>query len=259
MDEQYVAEIKKVAIEASERGGGVVKKYFEMVGLEREVKEDKSFVTEADKETERVIVETVKKTFPTHGFLGEEGGSENHEAEYVWVIDPIDGTGNFVNGIPIFAISIALLKDTEPLLGVIYNPITDSRYVCVKGEGVTYNEKQVQVSKQQAKDGAITFGYGRSGKETAFRFINHARDHFSTVRLLGSSVLDLAYIARGGTEAMVGVNLNVWDYAAGALMVQEAGGTITKHDGSPWIYGDGSFAASNGTAHTELLALLKKV
>ncbi|MEK7613340.1 MAG: inositol monophosphatase family protein [Patescibacteria group bacterium] len=251
--------MKEVAIKAAKKGGEVVAHFFEMVGLEREVKQDTTFVTEADKKTEAAIIEVIKKEFPNHGFLGEEGGSENENAEYVWVIDPIDGTGNFVNGIPIFAISIALLKKGEPVLGVIYNPITNSLYVGEKGKGVTYNGKSVSVSSQDASKGALTFGYATKGKERAFELLGEARKHFRTVRLLGSAVLDLAYVARGGTEAMVGISLNTWDYAAGVLLVQEAGGVVTTHDGGEWRFGDGSFLASNKKTHDTLVSFVGSI
>ncbi len=251
--------MKEIALQAATLGGEVVKSFFENSALRRELKDDKSFVTEADKKTEEVIVATLRNAFPEHGFLGEEGGGENEHAEHVWVIDPIDGTGNFINGIPLFGISIALLERGQPVLGVIFNPITNSLYVAEKGKGVLYNGKPVTVSKQPASEGAITFGYGRKGKERAFALAAKAPNFFKTVRILGSAVLDLAYVARGGTEAAVGGELNTWDYAAGALLVTEAGGVITKHDGSPWSFGEGSFVVSNGVAHQGALTLVETV
>lgn len=249
--------MKEIALHAAVAGGEVVKSFFENTNLRRELKDDKSFVTEADKKTEETIVAVLRAAFPEHGFLGEEGGGENEQAEHVWVIDPIDGTGNFINGIPLFGISIALLRGGQPVLGVIFNPITYSLYVAEKGKGVLYNDKSVTVSKQSAPEGAVTFGYGRKGKERAFALAAKAPHFFKTVRILGSAVLDLAYVARGGTEAAVGVELNKWDYAAGVLLVTEAGGTVTKHDGSPWSFGEGSFVVSNGVAHRDALTLVQ--
>lgn len=251
--------MRDVALQAAREGGIIAKAFFEKVGLVREIKEDTSFVTEADKKTEEVIISTIRAKFPEHAFLGEEGGASDNKSEFVWVIDPIDGTGNFVNGIPLFAISIALLHHGTPVLGVVYNPVTNSLYVGEKGKGVLYNEKPTSVSAQPAKEGSITFGYGRKGKERAFALAGESYKHFKTARVLGSAVLDLAYIARGGTGAMVGIELNQWDYAAGVLLVQEAGGTITTHEGNPWTFGDGSFLASNGAAHDALVRFVQAV
>lgn len=248
-----------IAIEAAQKGGEVLSKYFEMVGLERELKDDTSFVTKADAEAEEVIVRTIRDAYPNHGFLGEEGSNANADAEYVWVIDPLDGTKNFVNGIPIFAISIALLKGDVVVAAVVYNPITHSVYTAEKGHGTTYNGTPVTVSKQEAHLGVVTFGPGQKDKETLNTLFTGSEKFFKSKRYLGCTALELGYVARGGTEGFVCIGLKTWDYAAGALLITEAGGTITTWKGEPWRLEENYFIASNGVAHDAMKALVQGI
>jgi myo-inositol-1(or 4)-monophosphatase len=246
-----------IAIEAAEKAGEALSKYFEMTGLEREEKDDKSFVTQADTEAEAAIVDVVTKVFPTHGFLGEEGHDTNPDAEYRWVVDPLDATRNFANGIPIFAVSIAIVQKGVPVAAVIHNPVTRSLYTAEKGKGAAYNGMPMRVSVQAAKDGIVTFGPGQKDKDQLNELFMKSENFFKSKRYLGCTALELAYVARGGTEAFVCIGLKTWDYAAGALLVSEAGGTITGFDGAPWTIAQNYFVASNGVAHDAVLGLVK--
>lgn len=241
-----------VATKAAKEAGEVLRTYFEQVGLERELKSDKSFVTEADRKSEDIIVKRIGETFPEHGILGEEGHNINPDSEYQWIIDPLDGTANFVNGIPIFAISIGLVKAGVPFIGVIYNPITHSVYAGERGKGVTYNGQKTNVSKQEAAAGTVTIGYGGKDKDRARNLPGKASPFFKSTRILGSCSLEMGYIARGGTEGFICMSLSKWDYAAGALLIEEAGGKITTLDKKPWSLDVNSFIASNGVAHDKL-------
>ena len=244
------------AIDAAKKGGEILSKYFEMTGLERGMKDDKSFVTKADTEVEEVIVATLTKAYPDHGFLGEEGSDTRPDAEYRWIIDPLDGTKNFVNGIPLFAVSLGLAKGNDMIAAVVYNPLTRSLYVAEKGKGTTYNGKHVTVSDQEAKMGVVTFGPGQKDKERLSTFFSRGESQFKSKRYLGATALELGYLARGGTEGFVSIGLKKWDYAAGTLLVTEAGGTITAYDGSPWTLEQNYFIASNGVAHEAMKALV---
>jgi len=248
-----------IAIEAARRGGEVLLKYFEMTGLEREIKEDKSFVTKADKESETAIIDIVQRELPEHGFLGEEGHDINPGAEYRWIVDPLDGTTNFVNGIPLFAVSIGILHENDVVAAVVYNPVTRSLYAAEKGKGATYNGKLAKVSVQPAEMGCVTFGPGKKDKERLNVLFSKSEQFVKSKRYLGGAALDLAYVARGGMEGFISIGLNKWDYAAGALLVQEAGGTITDFKGNPWTMEQNYFVASNGVAHSALLQLVKVV
>lgn len=245
-----------VAIKAAKKGGAVALRYFE-TAVVREVKADRSFVTIADKKAEKVIMQEITKAFPTHGFLCEESGETSGTSEYQWVIDPIDGTANFVNGIPLFAVSVALLKGGIPVVGVIYNPVGDSLYAGAKGKGVRWNGKKVWVSTEETGHALITFGPGKKEKERLNTFFTNAEQFVKSKRYLGCAALDLAYVARGGTEGFICLGLNKWDYAAGVLLVAEAGGKITDWNGKPWMFGgDDYFIASNGKVHEALLSLV---
>lgn len=246
-----------VAVSAAKKAGEVLDHYFEMTALEREVKDDKSFVTKADKESEKKIVSAVTEAFPEHGILGEEGADVNPGAEFQWVIDPLDGTSNFVNGIPIFAVSIGILKNGKPYAGVVYNPITESLYVGEQCKGVTYNGKPVTVSNQAADKGLVTVGYGSKmkDKEQGRSLPGNSFKFFRSTRLLGCAALELAYVARGGTEGFMCLGLKKWDYAAGSLLIQEAGGTITTLSGGDWNMDENYFVASNGVVHDQLVGL----
>lgn len=249
----------EVVIEAAQKAGEVLAKYFEMTGLEREEKDDKSFVTAADTEAEAAIIDEVTKAFPTHGFLGEEGHDTNPDAEYRWVVDPLDATRNFANGIPIFAVSIAVVRAGVPVVAVVYNPVTRSLYAAERGKGMTYNGRRATVSKQEAKLGIVTFGPGQKDKEKLNVLFMKSETFFKSKRYLGCTALELAYVARGGTEGFVCIGLKKWDYAAGTLLIEEAGGTITDWGGMPWTLEQNYFIASNGIAHESLMQLVGAV
>ena len=248
----------ETAIQAAKEAGEILKRYFE-TSLERRLKDDSSIVTEADERAEERIIEVIKAQYPDHGFLGEETGEQNADAEYIWIIDPLDGTRNFVNGIPIFAVSIGLVRSGKPVAGVIYNPVTDTLFAGEEGRGAYWNGKQIHVSDREAK--AATFTIGTSAKAEDKNLVAQcflrAESHVRGVRYLGSAVMDLGYMARGGTEGCIHIGTKKWDYAAGALLVLEAGGTITDFDGNPWDMEKNYFIASNGKIHSQLLDLVK--
>lgn len=246
-----------VATSAAKKAGAITLRYFE-TSVAHEVKEDKSFVTAADKEAEAAIIREIKKHFPGHGIIGEESGEEKTEGEFQWVIDPLDGTANFVNGIPLFAVSIAVLKKRRPVAAVVYQPVGDSLYAAAKGKGTTWKGTRVHVSHGDAEHAMITFGPGKKEKERLNRLFSATEKVVKSKRYLGCAALELAYVARGGTEGFICLGLNTWDYAAGVLLVEEAGGMITDFSGAPWIFGASDyFLASNGVVPGALLSLVK--
>lgn len=252
-------ELLDIAIKAAKKGGAIVGRYFNM-SIVREVKDDKSFVTVADTEAEAAIIAHIKKHFPDHSILSEESGAKKQRSLYEWVIDPLDGTANFVNGIPLFAVSIAILKNGIPRAAAVYQPVGNSLYAAERGKGTTWNGKRVTVSDGGAEHAMITFGPGKKEKEKLNRLLSEAEKAVKSKRYLGSCALELAYVARGGTEGFICLGLNKWDYAAGALLVHEAGGTITDFSGAPWTFGGSDFfIASNGKVHGNLLKLAASV
>ena len=251
----------EIAIKAALEAGIILEKYFETEIL-KEFKEDNTPVTLADNECEAVIKKIILDVFPTHSILGEETGMTENGSEYIWNIDPIDGTRNFMNGIPIFATSIALVRNNEVIVGVIHNPITQSLFYGEKGRGAYFNDKQIFVSKDDRAHAMISISPGKKTDPAKLLFrelyYNFKQGVVSSVRNFGCTAMELAYVARGGLEANVQLGLSTYDFAAGVLLIQEAGGMITKHDGAPWQFPEGEFIASNGLFHDVLVNELKK-
>ncbi len=253
--------ILEVAQEAARKAGEVLLPYFELSGLEREVKDDKSFVTRADLEAEAGILKTIKAKFPSHAILAEESGEAKTTSPYQWIIDPLDGTANFLNGIPIFGVSIGVYKNGEPFAAAVCNPVTREMFSASKGRGTFFNGKKVAVSNQEAAKGLVTFGISKdvADRERFTKAFVGLEKVFNKRRHLGATALEMAYIARGGIEATVSFGSKLWDHAAGAVLILEAGGKITDFAGSPWKLGQTYFVASNGVSHEALLKVIKKV
>lgn len=249
----------EVATAAARKAGALTLRYFEEAGLAREVKDDKSFVTAADTEADAVIVEEIRRQFPDHGILSEESEERTSSSPYRWVIDPLDGTANFVNGIPLFAVSIAVLESGVPVAGVVYQPVGDSLYAAEKGKGFLWRGKPARVSDGGSEHAMVSFGPSKKEKHRLNQMLSNAEAFVKSKRYLGCTALELGFVARGGTEGFVCIGLNKWDYAAGVLLVEEAGGMITDFEGKPWVFGTSDyFIASNGKVHDALLALAKK-
>ncbi|MSU44650.1 inositol monophosphatase [Candidatus Nomurabacteria bacterium] len=251
----------EIAIKAALEAGKILEKYFETEVL-KEFKEDKSIVTVADKESEEVIKKIILETFPMHSILGEETGHTNNGHKYTWHIDPLDGTKNLSNGIPLFAISIALERKNELLVGVVYNPVNKSLFYAEKEKGAYLNDKRIYVSKDDVHHSIISGGKSRKYEDRKIcrRLMHDLPEMFTgmTIRDFGSAALDLAYVARGGLEATIQIGLHLHDFAAGALLVQEAGGRITGLDGEEWKFPQNYFIASNGVSHDLLVGEIKK-
>ncbi len=250
----------EVAIKAARAAGEILEKHFETEIL-KNIKEDESVVTIADGEAEEVIKKIILETFPDHSILGEETGLTENGGGYKWHIDPIDGTRNFANGIPLFAVSIALVKENEIIVGVIYNPVIKSLFYAERGKGTYMNNKRIFVSKGSISNCIIAGGKGRKPEDRKlFRKLMHdlpQKISGLTIRDFGSCVIDLSFVARGGIEASISLGLHTYDFAAGVLLIQEAGGVITGLDGGSWKFPDNYFIASNGVFHDLLVAEVK--
>ncbi|KKR62941.1 hypothetical protein A2643_01335 [Candidatus Nomurabacteria bacterium RIFCSPHIGHO2_01_FULL_39_220] len=254
------SEFLKVAIKAALEAGKILEKYFETEIL-KEFKEDTSIVTLADRESEEVIKKIILNAFPTHSILGEEMGMAGQESDYVWHVDPVDGTRNFVNGIPIFAVSIALVYQDKVIIGVVYNPVARSLFYASKGKGAYLNNKRIFVSKDDKDRAIITVSPGKLDveKKLFLELFHDLPNIIRSTRNLGCTALELSYIARGGIEANIQLGWSyTYDFAAGTLLVQEAGGTITMLDGSPWKFPEHHFISSNGVFHNLLVEEVKK-
>ena len=258
MYENYLQFAKELA----KKGGAVLKENFGKLDQSQiELKGPHDVVTEIDKKVEQMYADEIKKSFPDHGIIGEEGISENPDNEFVWVLDPLDGTKNYSIENPFFGTSICLLQNKEPIVAVIYEPITDNLYYATKGGGAFKNDFLIRVSKEDELKNAMLL-YCHAADPKAIREAEHyvvelkiaARDA-SRLRSAGP---EMALVAKGACEAYLMNKLPLWDLAAGALLVREAGGKATDFTGKDWKPGDSNILVSNGTKiHEEILEILK--
>ncbi|MCG6157182.1 inositol monophosphatase family protein [Rubinisphaera margarita] len=222
-----------------------------------------NLVTEADFAAEKAIHETLSEAFPDHGYLGEEGLSENAStADYVWIIDPLDGTGNYVHGFPYYCVSIGLQYQGRMVVGVIYDPTRDELFTAAEGCGAWKNGKRLQVSGTTQLSQAMCVASlpvaGDPNHPALARFIR-ALPHAQTIQRLGSAEMNLAYLAAGHLDAFWSSTLKPWDMAAGIVLVQEAGGTLSNLTGGPIdIHACEILACSSSTLQTELVPILKQ-
>jgi myo-inositol-1(or 4)-monophosphatase len=227
-------------------------------------KEDNSILTRADIASEKLIVEAIKKKFPSHSILAEEGDKLDMDSEYTWCIDPLDGTTNFSIHYPFFCVSIALFKKSEPIIGVIYFPSQDELYHAKKGGGSYLNERLIKVSSESAFNRAIV-AFSNSRREQDIKLISKI---FLELRLLkqklrhfGSAALELAYTACGRISGFLSIGTNIWDIAAGMILIKEAGGKITTLSGKEYTLEDEGkiIIATNELIHENLLVFLNKI
>ena len=244
----------EVAIAAAKAAGEVAVRYFRS-GLTVEYKADRSPVTHADRACEQRVIEVLHETFPDYGIVGEEFG-ERPGARARWIIDPIDGTKNFIRGIPYFATLIGLEEDGEITLGVIYAPAVDDLLYAQKGQGAFDRNGRLHVSPiASLRQGLLVFG----GIDI-FREAGYWDGFERLVRVSGrqrgfGDYFGHTFVARGQAEAMVELDLKPWDLAPIKIIIEEAGGRFTDFTGAPTIYG-GTAIASNGAVHDEILQLL---
>jgi myo-inositol-1(or 4)-monophosphatase len=254
----------KVAIRAAKLAGKFVldnlgKISKEDIGL----KKTSDFVTFVDKESEKLIINTIKEDFPEHSFLAEESVKEIEFDKYCWIIDPLDGTTNYIHQFPVFSISIALEYKKEIILGVVNDPLKKEVFTAIKGKGAFLNKQPIQVSSVKSfKDSLITTGFPfRSKKfiDTYLRLFKNIFNKASDLRRAGSAALDLAYVACGRCEGFFEIGLSPWDIAAGEILIKEAGGDITDFGGGDRFLITGNVVAGTPPVHKELLEEIKGV
>ena len=250
--------LQTTIVKAAEAGAAVLQHYFEGEFKISEKEGVNNLVTEADHASEKVIFEEIRKAFPDHFILSEEAGEIAMDSEYKWIIDPIDGTVNFANGIPLCCVSIGLEKAGEIIMGVVFNPFFREFYFAEKGKGAQLNGKPIHVSKKErvANSCLVTgFPYSyldmKNGPLECFeRFIRAG----VPIRRLGSAAIDLAWVAAGRFDGFYEHKLQAWDSAAGFLLVEEAGGKVTDFKGDRYSPYQPHLLATNGIIHDELLS-----
>lgn len=252
-----------IGIRAARAAGKVITQNvdrFDPMTIEKKQRND--FVTEIDRKAEAEIVGTLKRSYPDHAFLCEESGQIGSEdAEYQWVIDPLDGTTNFIHGLPHFSVSIALLQNGKLFQAVIYDPMRQELFTAGKGEGAFLDSKRLRVSSTSHLENALLstgFPY-RDGQDLDFyqRTTRHYTERTGGIRRLGSAALDLAYVAAGRIDGTWLTGLQSWDVAAGGLIVREAGGLINDFDGGDGWMAKGEVIAATPRVHHQMLEVMK--
>ena len=223
-------------------------------------------VTEYDVRTEAYLIAELKKYFPGYTLVGEESHQGGFHYEKAIYIDPIDGTTNFVHGIPHLAISLGVWESGKPTMAVVYNPMLEEMFWALKGDGAYCNDQRLRVSDQPHLQNALIatgFPYAKVNAGVEYRWVidcmTNLLPHIQDIRRLGAAAIDLCYLAQGKVEAFYEIGLKPWDVAAGILMVLEAGGSVSNVHGETFDFDDKSIVASNGKVHAQLLEKLEKI
>ena len=254
-----------VMIKAAQKASRALKRDFgEVEQLQVSVKGPGNFVTAADRRAEETLRQELDRARPGYSFLGEEGGlQEGSDRTHCWIVDPLDGTLNFLHGIAHFAISIALEREGAIVAGVIYNPITDELFTAERGKGAFLNERRIRVAgRTRLADAVIACALphpSRGDVALAREEHNAVQDKIAGLRRFGAAALDLAWVAAGRFDGYWERSLSPWDMAAGIALVREAGGFVSDVDGRDVSFASGGIVAGNDTIHRELLRLLKGV
>ncbi len=253
-----------VMTKAAHRAGRNLKRDLgEVEHLQVSLKGPRNFVTAADRKAEEILRTELAKARPDYGFLGEESGAHSGaDKSHRWIVDPLDGTTNFLHGIPHFAVSIALERDGAIVAGLVYNPANEDLFVAERGKGAFLNDRRIRVAaRARLAEAVVACGlphYGRGDLARARAEIFVAQQNFAGLRRYGAAALDLAWVAAGRLDCYWERDLAPWDIAAGLLLVREAGGFVSDCDGHEAILSKGEIVAGNDTMHRELLRLLKE-
>jgi myo-inositol-1(or 4)-monophosphatase len=254
----------QTAVEAAERAGQII---VERYSDERDIafKGRRDIVTDADTAAEASVLDMIRARFPDHVILSEEAGGSGVGGGYTWVVDPLDGTTNYAHRVPIFSVSIAVLKAGEPLIGVVYEPLREQMFIAERGGGARVNGGPWKRGRLMRVSRVANFGHtvvgldwtrNDAGREQVLAYLREIAPRCGTIRMLGSAALGLTYVAAGMLDAYFHLSLQPWDAAAGILLVAEAGGRCTTLEGEPYHLDSPGCLVTNGWIHEELLSLI---
>ena len=240
----------------------IIRDFGEVEKLQVSLKGPGDFVTASDKKVEKILINELQKARPSYSILSEEIGQINNDKSFKWIIDPIDGTANFLHGIPHFAISIGLEHDDEIICGIVYDPIKDEMFVAEKGNGSYLNNQRMRVSSRSKLEDCIIFTGGpkreAKNKELALKeYNNFSSKVLIPIRKMGSAALDMAYVASGRCDGFWQRNLNYWDIAAGIILIKEAGGFVTDFKGESGYIKNKTILVTNSRINEEMMEVLK--
>ena len=250
---------------ANKAGRSLTKDFNEVENLQVSVKGPADFVSNADRRAEEIVFAELQKARPTYGFLGEEGTEvAGTDGQHRWIVDPLDGTTNFLHGIPMFAVAIALERNQEIVASVIYNPVMDELYTAEKGGGAWLNDrKRLRVAgRKHLADAVVALGIKLSGTDNdvlTLKQLAVVAPAVAGIRRTGSASTDLAWIAAGRIDGYFEARLKAWDVAPGLLLVKEAGGTVSDYSGTPGSVWNGEIVAGNENIQGQLLKALRTV
>lgn len=253
-----------VALEAAKSAGKIIKDRIGTISNEEITQKNVSdYVTQVDVESEKIIIDYIKKHFPGHQLMSEESSDNYKRAEYLWIVDPLDGTTNFIHGFPVVAISIALMYKGELTLGVVYDPARDELFYAERGSGAFLNEQKIRVSliKEPALS-LIATGFPFRNKQYINNYIKIFRELLylvSDLRRPGAAAIDLAYVACGRVDGFFEFALNPWDIAAGTVLIKEAGGAVSDFQGGEDYLEAGHIIAGNPVIHLFLVEKIKEI
>ncbi len=251
-----------IATKAARAAGDIILRNIDKLDrLKVEVKAQNDFVSQVDLKAEEVIIEEIRKAYPDHGIIAEENGRFNEDSEYQWIIDPLDGTTNFLHGFPQFAVSIGLQHKGRMLVAVIYDPMKNELFTAARGDGAQLNGKRIRTTDHKGIKGSLL------GTGFPFKHPQHLNTYLETfravhpyaagIRRAGSAALDLAYVAAGRLDGFWELGLNPWDMAAGVLLIREAGGIVTDFSGEGNYLETGNVVAAASKVYPVLYETIK--
>ena len=252
-----------VMVKAARRAGRTLNRDLgEVANLQVSLKGPANFVSAADRRAEELLYGELTKARPGYGFIGEEGGTrEGTDKANVWIVDPLDGTTNFLHGIPHFAVSIALQREGELIAGLVYNPANDELFLAEKGKGAYFNDQRMRVAARKTlSESVIACGLphiGRGDFDVSGAELKAIQPQVAGLRRMGAAALDLAWVAAGRFDGFWERNLSSWDMAAGMVLVREAGGFVTDASGGDKTFETRDIVAGNDPIHRELVKILK--
>ena len=240
----------------------LIRDFGEIENLQVSLKGPGDFVTNCDKKVEKILIDELLKARPSYSILSEEIGEINNDDSFKWIIDPIDGTSNFLHGVPHFAISVGLEHNKEIICGIIYDPIKDEMFTAEKGNGSYLNNQRMRVSSRSKLEDCMIFTGGpkreAKNRELALKeYYKFSIKLLTPIRKLGSASLDMAYVAAGRCDGFWQRNLNYWDIAAGIILVKEAGGFVTDFNGENEYIQNKTILATNAKINKEMIEVLK--
>lgn len=252
-----ISKRKELAIKAAKEAGKILKVHFGRT-IQVRSKGERSLVTDIDLKAEEKIVDLIKKNYPEDNILSEETGYQTFDSDFKWIIDPLDGTHNYIRGMENFGTSIALAYKNQVILGVIYLPMSDELYFAEKGKGAFLNQRKINVSRRVLDQTTMIYDSTiRLNKGPMLKYLDKLVDEVFNIRMFGSTVRGLTYVAEAKADLEVEYNDKPWDFAAGLLLVEEAGGKATDLKGKKWTLHSKGYIASNGRIHSQVLRIIK--